>query len=53
MTERHMIAYGLLLLLALAVGAIVWWNVHHSHGRTLARRRKRDGERAQRRRDRD
>ena len=37
MTERHLIAYALLALLALAVAAVVWWNVRHSHRRTYAR----------------
>jgi len=41
MTDRLMIAYGLMLLMALAAAGAVWWNVYHSHERTLARRRAR------------
>ena len=44
MTDRLMIAYGLMILLAAGLGAVIWWNIHHSHRRTydrhMARRRK-------------
>ena len=37
MTERLIVAYGLMLLMALAGGAAIWWNLYHSHRRTYAR----------------
>ncbi len=34
MTDRLMIAYGLMLLMVVAGAAATWWNIHHSHRRT-------------------
>ena len=39
--DRVTIAYSLIALMAAAVAALVWWNVHHSHARTYARQRTR------------
>ena len=33
-----MIAYGLMFLLAVGIGATVWWNLYHSHRRTYLRK---------------
>ena len=38
MTDRLIVAYALMLLLALGVGGVIWWNLYHSHRRTYARR---------------
>ena len=45
-----MFAYGLMLLTALAVGAVVWWNLYNSRDRQMARQRKRELAGAQARR---
>lgn len=37
MTDRLIIAYGLMLLIALGAGALIWWNLYHSRTRTYAR----------------
>ena len=37
MTDRLLIAYGLMLLLAAGLAAMIWWNVYHSHRRTYER----------------
>jgi hypothetical protein len=42
MTDRLLIAYGLMLLIALGLGAAAWWNLYHSRTRSLARQRKRE-----------
>jgi hypothetical protein len=41
MTERLMIAYGLIALMIVALAAIVWWNLYHSYPRKEARERAR------------
>ena len=38
MTERQLIAYTMLALLAVAIAAMVWWGRHNSARRTLARK---------------
>lgn len=38
MTDRLMVAYGLMFLMAVAVGGVIWWTVRHSHRRTYKRR---------------
>lgn len=38
MTDRLLAAYGLMVVLALGVGAAIWWTVHNSHERTYKRR---------------
>lgn len=45
MTDRLMIAYGLMVLIAVALGAIIWWSVHHSYRRTYQRRMLRERKR--------
>ena len=41
MTDRHMVAYGLMALIAIAVAGLVCWRSYHSHRRTYARQRDR------------
>jgi uncharacterized protein HemX len=36
--DRLLVAYGLMVVLALGVGATIWWTVHNSHERTYKRR---------------
>jgi len=38
MTDRMLIAYGLMALLAVAVAAMVWWGRHDSPSRIQARK---------------
>jgi uncharacterized membrane protein len=38
MTDRQLIAYGLMVLLAAALAAVVWWTRYNSHSQTSARR---------------
>lgn len=44
MTDRLLVAYGLMVLLAVAAGAAIWWTVHYSprrvYDRRIARERK-------------
>ncbi len=46
MTERQLIAYTLMALLAVAVAAMVWWGRHNSAHRILARKRRSGASRA-------
>lgn len=47
MTDRAMVAYGLLVFLILAAAGVVWWNVRRSDYRTYLRQgRKREAQRA-------
>jgi hypothetical protein len=38
MTERQLIAYAMLTLLAVAIAAMVWWGRYNSARRMLARK---------------
>ena len=40
MTDRQLIAYALILLLAVALAAIVWWWRYQSYPRTYEREQK-------------
>jgi hypothetical protein len=50
MTDRLITAYSLMLLMAVWIGSVAWWKLHHSDRRTRARqlaaRRKKDLARA-------
>jgi hypothetical protein len=37
MTDRLLIAYGLMLLMAVWIGGFVWWKRYHSFTRSYAR----------------
>ncbi len=41
MTDRLMLAYGLIFLMIVVIAAIVWWNVYHSYPHKEARERAR------------
>jgi hypothetical protein len=45
-SDRLLIAYGLMFLLAVGFGAVIWWNVYHSHRRTYRRRLARERKQA-------
>jgi hypothetical protein len=45
-SDRLLVAYGLMVLIVVGVGMAVWWNVHHSHRRTYKRRMAREREKA-------
>jgi hypothetical protein len=45
MTDRLWIAYGLMFLMAVALAAVIWWNIHHSDRRTYRRRLARERKR--------
>ncbi len=42
MTDRLMIAYGLMILMAVTLAGALWWNMYHSHRRVHARRMARE-----------
>ena len=41
MTDRHVIAYGLMALMAVAAGVLVWWRGYRSYDQAHARMRAR------------
>ena len=49
-TERHLIAYGLIAFLLLGLAGIVWWSRYKSHkqthGRQLAKQQKKSAARS-------
>jgi len=45
-SDRLLVAYGLIVLIVVGVGMAVWWNVHRSHRRTYKRRMAREREKA-------
>ncbi len=42
MTERQMIGYGLMLLIAITLAAFLWWKSHNTFDKKYGRQRKRD-----------
>ena len=46
MNDRLLVAYGLMFLILVGLGAAIWWTVHHSHRRTYQRRLARERKKA-------